>query len=627
MSHIQYIPLSEIRRIRQSVKDPSMLSRVLATIFRINTLYMIAKAGSGHIGSSFSAMDIVTWLWSGHMNNPNEPKGDVYFSSKGHDAPGLYAVMTGFEKIDFDSIHTLRRLHGLPGHPDVHTPSIPANTGSLGMGIAKARGMATARRLDGAPGRFYVLTGDGELQEGQIWESLQPTANRHFSEITVIVDHNKLQSDTLVERVSPLGDLDAKFSAFGWAVYRIDGHDISALQTALDAAMTVTDRPQAIIADTIKGKGVSFMEKLPDDDLYKYHSGAPSEDEYAAALVELHSALLESCKQAGCDPIEYESVETGSKSILQNPEKLIAAYTEELISQAEKNDAIVAMDADLIKDTGLAEFKKQFPDRYVECGIAEQDMVSFAGGLAREGKLPIVHSFECFLSTRPNEQIFNNATERTKIIYTGSLAGVLPAGPGHSHQSVRGISTLGSIPGITMIEPANETETKAALRWAVEENDASTYLRLVSIPMELPYALPTNHSLKLGRGTMLVQGTDAVIVAYGPTMLTQAFFAAAKLKEKNIAVAVIDLPWLNTVDDAWLKETLGAFNVVLTLDDHMLRFGQGDMIAAGLARSGGAPKIISLGLTDIPECGRNDEVLGVHRLDVNSIAAALAEAV
>src|SRR5262249_54464946 len=144
------------------------------------------------IGSSFSSMDLVTWLWSEGLVEPNsgKPGTDIYFSSKGHDAPALYSVLIALEKLDFELLHRLRRLGGLPGHPDVATPFIAANTGSLGMGVSKAYGMARAARLSGGGGRIVVMTGDGELQEGQIWESLQPAANERLSEITVVVDHN-----------------------------------------------------------------------------------------------------------------------------------------------------------------------------------------------------------------------------------------------------------------------------------------------------------------------------------------------------------------------------------------------------------------------------------------------------
>lgn len=210
---------------------------------RLNALYMIARAGSGHIGSSFSSLDIVTWLYL------TESRGDAYgdgenqyFSSKGHDAPGLYAVMLALEKLPFDMIHRLRQLNGLPGHPDLGTPGIVTNTGSLGMGISKAKGLVLGRRLRGLGGRVFVMTGDGELQEGQIWESLIGAANLGLHEIVAIVDHNKLQSDTFVERTSSLGDLEGKFRSFGWRVERVNRHDFDELSEALGSAAGATDR-------------------------------------------------------------------------------------------------------------------------------------------------------------------------------------------------------------------------------------------------------------------------------------------------------------------------------------------------------------------------------------------------
>lgn len=630
MNRVSYIPFSEISRIQNELSDPFLRAGVLSNLFRINTLYMIMKAGSGHIGTSFSSLDIMAWLWTREMENPNEPEknpSDIFFSSKGHDAPALYSLMIGLGKLDFEYIHTLRRLGGLPGHPDVGTPSIPTNTGSLGTGISKARGMALANRLNKKQGRVYVLTGDGELQEGQIWESLQPTANGKFGEITVIVDNNKLQSDTLVSKVSDLGDVEAKFKSFGWEVARCSGHDFHALADVFAAFKNIPDRPKILIADTIKGKGVSFMEQPPADDLYAFHSGAPLFSVYEKALTELADAVNAVLTDAGLGPIVFEQAELEEKKELVNPEKLVAAYGDELVKIAAEREDVVAMDADLVKDTGLVAFKNKFPERYVECGIAEQDMVSFAGGLALSGKLPVVHSFECFLSTRPNEQIYNNATEHTKIIYTGSLAGLLPSAPGHSHQSVRGISALGSIPGLVMVEPANEAETRMAIRWAVEKNKSSSYIRLVSVPLELPYALGAGYALHEGRGVVLVAGTDVAIIAYGPTMLTQAAHAAQKLSVQGVRAAVINVPWLNVVDEAWLAEEAKKYKTIITIDDHYAAFGQGQMIAAALARSGYGGRVISLGLGDIPACGGAGEVLAHHGLDAESIAAKVRDAI
>ena len=497
---LTYIPYEELNRIRKLECTAVERTRLFATLARINTLYMIMQAGSGHIGSSFSAMDIVAWLYMNEMDLPENPDsdGDVYFSSKGHDAPGLYSVLLGLGRLDFSLIHELRRLNGLPGHPDVETPGIHANTGSLGMGVSKAKGMALAHRLLSKKARIFVLTGDGELQEGQIWESLPSAVHQGLSEITVIVDHNKIQSDTWVSLVNDLGDLEAKFAASGWYVTRCDGHDIEAFSACLDECREIKDRPQIIIADTVKGQGVSFMadtHTLDEGKLYQFHSGAPVAEDYIRASDELMASANEQLMILGADLLKLEHRTQFPRTVPKDPQRLIAAYSSALVTQAESNPELVVLDADLVLDCGLIPFKEQFPERFIECGIAEQDMLSMAGGLALRGMLPVVHSFACFLSTRPNEHFYNNATEKTKIIYVGSLAGLLPSGPGHSHQSVRDISILSAVPDLVLIEPCTESEVEMAFDYSVNVSPSSIYLRLVSIPCDLQFHLPEGYQI------------------------------------------------------------------------------------------------------------------------------------
>ena len=625
---LSLVPLDVIRRVR-GIGDPIARAAVLADLCRLNTLYMIMNAGSGHIGSSFSSMDLIAWLWTDYLvdANSHKPDADIYFSSKGHDAPALYALLIALEKIDFDLVHKLRRFGGLPGHPDVETPFIAANTGSLGMGISKAYGMARAKRFANRKGRIVVMTGDGELQEGQIWESLQPCANEKLSEIIVVVDHNKLQSDSAVSAVSDLGVIEDKFRAFGWEVARADGHDLRKIKEIFAAFDRVTDRPKVLIADTIKGKGVSFMEGLASGDAtYHFHAGAPSLKDYLAAVDEITArvnARLSTLKQPA---ITLNRAALPVRIVPAKPERLVLAYGDELLQMARTRKEIVVLDGDLLSDCGIEAFKAELPERFIECGIAEQHMVSAAGGMALEGLLPVVHSFACFLSTRANEHIYNNATERRKIIYTATLAGVVPGGPGHSHQSVRDISAIGSVPGLTAIEPCSEREARLAIRWAVESNDASTYLRFVNVPVDLPYSLPQSYALEVGRGVTLRGASgksDVAVVGYGPILLSNAWHAAEDLAAEGVRAAVINLPWLNRIDDAWVRDVLGQFPVIVTLDNHYLSLGQGQMIAAALARNGVRAEVRSIGLTDVPACGTNAEVLAHHGLDRASIANAI----
>ena len=343
-----YVPREAFLALLEGELSAERCAMVFAAYARINILYMIARAWSGHPGACFSSVDIMTWLFLQKMQGLGEGQDqcDLFFSSKGHDAPALYAVLSGLGLLDFELIHRLRRVDGLAGHPHVETPFVQANTGSLGMGISKAKGMAMANRLRGQRRRVFVLTGDGELQEGQIWESLGSAVQLGLDEITVIVDHNKIQSDTWVDDVGPLGDLSSKFASFGWRVARCDGHDFGALEAALEQLDAGSGVPKVLIADTVKGKGVSFMEgpaALAADALYLFHSGAPNEDAYARGSAELNAAARARMKEAGLGELTLEQGRRPPRKPALAVERLVNAYSTALVEQATRNPAIVVL--------------------------------------------------------------------------------------------------------------------------------------------------------------------------------------------------------------------------------------------------------------------------------------------
>jgi transketolase len=632
MVQITLIPPSEFQRVRRATVDRFAQLALLADMCRANTLATVKRAGSGHLGSSFSSLDIVTLLYFSEMNvidlGIENPDRDIFFSSKGHDVPGLYAVLFALGIIPREQFLNLRRLGGTHGHPDVRIAGIEANSGSLGMGISKAKGMALAKRLLGRGGRVFVMTGDGELQEGQIYESLQSAVHQGINNVQVIVDHNKVQSDKLVSEISDLGDLEAKFRAFGWHVARCDGHNFREIEGVLAEFRTVTAKPKVLIADTIKGRGVSFMEHplalKAGGGLYPWHSGAPDDQSFAAGYGEIIARIQGRLKDLGLAPLQLEEVPPEAKSASRvSSESVANAFGEALVSMAGQRPDLVVLDADLAADCRVRAWENQYGDRFVENGIAEQDMVSMAGGLARQGLLPVVNTFGAFLAARSNEQIYNNACEGSRIIYVCHYSGLIPAGPGASHQSIRDISLFGALPNFQVIQPGNAAETRMAVEYSVNQAGENCVLRLIIGPSPRLIALPGDYRLTFGQGVPLTEGRDAVMFAYGPVMLHEALLASEFLKERGFGLRVVNMPWLNRVDDQWLAEVIEPCRAIFVLEDHAPVGGLGDHLLNHLVKQNllAGRAFEKFAVEGYPACGTPAQVLRFHRLDGESLAA------
>ena len=634
MIEIRLIPREEFDRLRAAVADPYERLGLFADMCRANALATVKKAGSGHLGSSFSCLDVATHLYWSEMNTlevgVESPDRDVYFSSKGHDAPGQYAVFYALGLIPKEMFVNLRRLGGTHGHPDLSIPGVEANSGSLGMGISKAKGIALAKAMKGAGGRVFVMTGDGELQEGQIWESLQTTAFQGVTNLCVIVDANKIQTDKPVEQILDLGDLEAKFRVFGWHVERCDGHDPRALEAAFRRLGAVGDKPKALIADTVKGRGVSFMEgpqALRDGNgLYRWHAGAPDDDSFEAGHREIVERIDGRLKKLGAGPLRTEVIETRPRNrtrLKDTAEKVVTAYGEALVELGKRRKDLVVLDADLAVDCGVRGFQEAFPDRFVENGIAEQDMVSMAGGLALHGFVPVVNSFGVFLASRANEQIYNNATEHTRIVYVCHYAGLIPAGPGKSHQSLRDVSLFGALPNCVILEPCNAVETRQAIEWCVESAPEVSMLRLAISPSPRVIPLPEGYRLTEGRGCIVRDGTDAVLFAYGPVMLHEALLAADRLAEQGTSLKVVNMPWLNRADPGWVEGVMGECDTAFVVDNHSPYGGLGDCLRNCETMRG--RRLVKFAVDDFPACGTPPEALRHHGLDGESLARRIVE--
>ena len=275
------------------VNDAGELANIACEL-RKDILTMLATSGSGHTGGSLSAIDILTALYFSRMNhNPNYSKSDdrdIFVLSKGHAAPALYAVLARCGYFDKSHLGSLRQLNAiLSGHPySLSTPGVEVSTGSLGQGLSMSNGIAMALRLDKRKGTVFCMMGDGETQEGQIWEAAMTASHQKLDNVVGILDNNGLQIDGWVRDIKGIEPIGDKWRAFGWDVIEIDGHDMSAILSAIDKAVAVKGKPCLIWAHTVKGKGVSFMENKAS-----FHGLAPTQDELARALVELSTTSAE----------------------------------------------------------------------------------------------------------------------------------------------------------------------------------------------------------------------------------------------------------------------------------------------------------------------------------------------
>ena len=587
---------------------------------RLNSLSAIQAAGSGHIGTSFSSMDIMVsvrkFLAGETFLGPNHSENGLFFSSKGHDAPAFYSVMHLCGELTDDDLLTLRRLGGLPGHPETITPGVPTNTGSLGMGISKAKGFIKAQRLRDSQSRIpvVVMLGDGELNEGQIWESLPGAVQHSYSELIAIVDNNRIQSDTWTEQTLPMGDIQKRVEGTGWHFLECDGHDPEDILRALKIAAS-DPRPSFIIAHTVKGSGVSWMENFDESgEYYKFHSGAIADDLYADAREQLIAQFLGEIAHSG-DVGAKNRNEFDAHTPRPRPTNMLVLWEELLPRLMKKHEDIVILDGDLSYDTGTHLARKQFPDRYIQAGIAEQDMVSMAGTMALSGFTPIVHSFATFLTMRAAEQIFNNATEYSKVLYFGFLAGLVPSAPGFSHQAVSDVGLMSSVPRMRVVEPSCLMELRATIDWALSQTDP-VYFRMGGLaPLEAGGG-------SIGPGGLVerVEGESIAFITSGPLLAHEALGAIEILKENySLDAALFSMPWIGEPLSEASIATLKKFEHVVVLENHNPALAKHLVLSEAL---GGASTIIHRwGLTGIPANGQPGEVLAYHELDAATLAS------
>ncbi|HXE80452.1 MAG TPA: transketolase [Vicinamibacterales bacterium] len=611
--------------------------RNIATQLRIDSVRATSEAGSGHPSTCCSAADIVATLFFAEMHfdpkQPQHPGNDRFVLSKGHGAPLLYAAWAAVGLFDRSELLKLRELTSdLEGHPTPRLPFVDVATGSLGQGLAAGAGIALNARRIGSKYRTYVLLGDGETAEGSVWEAADFAVNYELDNLCGITDVNRLGQSRPTMWQHDMDRLAARWRAFGWHAIVVDGHDPGALLDAFAAARATAGRPTMILARTLKGKGISFIE-----DRDNWH-GKPLKkgEETDKALAELEAQYVQAPPDAVAELIaaipgpDAVSEAAPPRAQMEPPAykagELVAtreAYGTALAKLGQVDPRVVALDADVKNSTFSERFEKVFPDRFYQAYIAEQAMVGAAMGLASRGAIPFPSTFACFL-TRAYDFIRMAAISGLGIKLAGSHAGVSIGEDGPSQMALEDLAMMRAQPNMTVLYPCDATSAERLVEIAVA-HPGPVYIR-TSRP-KTPVIYGASDTFRVGGSKVLRESKDDVvtIVAAGVTVF-EALKAYEQLRSEGIAVRVIDAYSVQPIDDATLvaaaRQTAGR---VLSVEDHYAAGGLGDAVAAALAPAGF--NVRRLAVAEIPRSGKPEELLDRYGISARNIVEAVKAAV
>jgi len=608
---------SQVKSIQQEARRLSILSMMSTT-----------AAGSGHPTSCMSVAELVAAAFFHAMKfdpkNPNSPEGDSFVLSKGHAAPVLYAALAEAGVFPVSRVMTLRKFASeLEGHPTPRVLGVDAATGALGQGLSVAVGLAIAARLNHSPARVYVLTGDGELAEGQIWEAAAFAGHYKLENLTLLADINGLgQSEPTMYR----HDLEVyrqKFESEGWTTEIIDGHDVAAVLAAFDRAKGTKGRPQAILARTIKGHGFSAVAGKEN-----WHGRPFSREQLAEAMKEFGGGI----EVPPDNGRSYERVslpkppdfpELGAPGY--TPGEQVAtreAYGKALKRLGAVSPHIVAISGDVKNSTFSETFANAYPDRFFQGYIAEQNLVSVSVGLAARGKVPFADTFACFF-TRAYDSLRMAAISRSNINLCGSHCGVSIGEDGPSQMGLEDVAMFRAVHGSTVLYPSDAVSAER-LTEAMARRPGVNYLR-TSRP-KTPVLYSNEERFPIPGFKVLQQSEEARVTVIGAGItLHEALRAAEQLKLQSIPVRVIDLYCVKPIDGQALAAQLAATQGrLVVVEDHWAEGGLGEAVLSALAKTGTFPaRWRHLAVTRMPHSGKPDELLDAFGISARNIVEAV----
>ncbi len=605
----------------------------VATRLRIESIRATSAAGSGHPSTCCSAAEIVAALFFAEMRfdprRPHDPDNDRFVLSKGHAAPLLYAAWAEAGAFDRGELMRLRQIGSdLEGHPTPRLPFVDVATGSLGQGLAAGIGIALNARRVGSAHRTYVLMGDGESAEGAVWEAANVAEHYELWSLCGITDVNALGQSQATQFGHDMDAFARRWTAFGWNAVVVDGHDIGALLEAFERARQVADRPTMILARTIKGKGVSFIEGLNG-----WHGRPLKRDEEARALAELEAQFLP--EGGGPDvapppiapPPRTSAPEPSRRAEVSAPSYTIGdlvatreAYGTALVKLGEVEPRVVVLDADVKNSTYSEKFEKVFPGRFYESFIAEQAMVGAAMGMASQGAIAFPSTFACFL-TRAYDFIRMAAISRLNVKLAGSHAGVSIGEDGPSQMALEDLAMMRAEPNIAVLYPCDAVSTERLVTEAAYF-DGPAYIRTSRPKTQVIYG--PDERFPIG-GCKVLSSSDqdvATVVGAGVTLF-EALKAYEELRKAGIGIRVIDLYSVQPIDEATLRQAASeTFGRVVTVEDHYAGGGLGEAVAAATT---GVATVRILAVRDIPRSGKPEELLDRFGISARHIVDTVRE--
>ncbi len=598
----------------------------LAQQLRVDSIRCTTAAGSGHPTSSMSAADLLAVLLARRLrydfDAPQNPNNDHLIFSKGHASPLVYAVYHAAGAISDEELLSLRKFGSrLEGHPTPVLPWVDVATGSLGQGLPIGVGVALAGKyLDKLPYRVWVVLGDSEMAEGSIWEALDHAGNRGLSNLTGILDMNRLGQRGPTELGWNAPAYAARARAFGWNAIEIDGHDLDAIDRAYAQAAAETAKPTLIVAQTKKGRGVSFLE-----DKEGWHGKALDAEQAKQAIAELggerHLTVKSQPPKSGSQ--SPPSTESASLPRYKVGDKLATrrAYGDALKAVGAARSDVVVLDGEVSNSTFADIFAKAYPERYFEMFIAEQQLAAAAVGMSVRHYVPFASTFAAFWS-RAYDFVRMAAVSRANLRLCGSHAGVSIGQDGPSQMGLEDLAMMRAVHGSTVLYPSDANQT-AKLVELMAEQPGISYLRTTREATTILYA--PDAEVRIG-GSSVVRRSDAdkaAIVAAGIT-LHEALKAYDQLKSQGIAVRVIDAYSVKPIDAATLAEAVQQCGGRLVVaEDHWEEGGLGDAVLEAVTGKGLDPKITRLAVRDMPTSGTPEELLSAAGIDAAHIAEAV----